>query len=230
MYFVFPRFFLNSEHSNTMTMKKFSILAIAMLAIITVQAQSVGLGIKGGLNFPSADALSIDQNISIESASSSASGYHAGLFVSAKVAMFELQPEVLYSFQSFEYEFEDVASSSSAVIEGSQESHYVTIPVILKFSPVPILNLQVGPQFGLLLSANEIRDDIGSATSADIKDKLTSSDIGLNFGVGADLPFGVQAHVRYVLGLSDVNVDSPADVSVSNSMFQVSIGYAFLGN
>jgi hypothetical protein len=210
-------------------MKKISLLAIATLAIISVQAQSVGLGVKGGLNFPSADALSIDQDITIESATSAASGFHAGIFASAKVAMFEIQPEVLYSFQSFDYEFEDATAAAGALIQGSQESHYVTIPVILKFSPVPILNLQVGPQFGLLLSANEIRDDIGSATSADITEKLTNSDIGLNFGIGADLPFGIQAHARYVLGLSNVNVDSPADVSVSNSMIQVSIGYAFLG-
>lgn len=210
-------------------MKKLSLFAIAILAIVFVQAQSIGLGVKGGLNFPSADALSIDQDITIQSANAAASGYHAGLFASAKIAMFELQPEVLYSFQSFEYEFEDASTAAGSLIQGSQESHYVTIPVILKFSPVPILNLQVGPQFGLLLSANEIRDDISNSAQADITDKLTNSDIGLNFGVGADLPFGLQAHARYVLGLSNVNVDSPADVSVSNSMIQVSIGYAFIG-
>lgn len=210
-------------------MKKLSVLAIALLAVICIQAQSVGLGVKGGLNFPNADALSIDQNITIQSAASQASGYHFGLFASAGVAMFEIQPEVLYSFQSFDYEFEDVSTSAGTIIQGSQKSHYVTIPVILKIKPVPILNLQVGPQFGMLLSASEIRDDIGSSTSTDIKEKLSASDIGLNFGVGADLPFGLQAHARYVLGLSDVNKDSPADIKVNNSMIQVSIGYAFLG-
>jgi hypothetical protein len=208
-------------------MKKLTLLVVAGLAIMSVQAQSVGLGIKGGLNFPNAEALSID-DISIETANN-ATGYHGGLFVSAKIAMFEIQPEVLYSFQSFEYEFEDLSGTAGDLIEGSQESHYVTIPVILKFSPVPILNLQVGPQFGMLLSANEIREDIGTSTSAEITDKLAGSDIGLNFGIGADLPFGIQAHARYVLGLSDVNKDSPTDVKVNNSMIQVSIGYAFLG-
>ena len=202
---------------------------IAVVAAVGLQAQSVGLGIKGGLNFPNADALSIDQNITIQSATSQASGYHAGLFLSAGIAMFELQPEILYSFQSFEYEFVDVTSSSTAAINASQESHYVTIPIILKVKPIPIVNFQIGPQFGMLLSASQIRDDISASTSADIKDKLAASDIGANFGVGVDLPFGVQAHARYVLGLSDVNKDNPAGIKVNNSMIQVSIGYAFLG-
>jgi hypothetical protein len=213
---------------NLTNMKKLSLLVVAIFAIGAVQAQSVGLGIKGGLNFPNAEALGIADGVTIEDAKG-ASGYHFGLFASAKIAILEVQPEVLYSFQSFEYDFSD-ATVPGVVETATQDFHYVTIPVIIKISPVPILNLQVGPQFGMLLSANQIGDIAGNSnTSVSIKDELTSSDIGLNFGIGADLPFGLQAHARYVLGLSDVNQESPADIKVNNSMIQVSIGYAFLG-
>jgi hypothetical protein len=207
-------------------MKKLSLLAVAMFAIVTIQAQSIGLGVKGGLNFPSAEALGIADGVTIEDAQS-ASGYHFGLFASAKVAIIEFQPEVLYSFQSFEYDFS--VDNLPTVASATQDFHYVTIPLIVKISPVPILNFQIGPQFGTLISANQIGDIAGNSASVDIKEELSNTDIGLNFGIGADLPFGLQAHARYVLGLSDVNADSPADVSVQNSMIQVSIGYAFLG-
>ncbi|MFT4738230.1 MAG: hypothetical protein ACJAZM_002016 [Cyclobacteriaceae bacterium] len=208
-------------------MRKISFLIVALCAVSFAQAQSIGLGIKGGLNFPSADALGVADGVTIEDASN-ASGYHAGLFVSAKVAMFQIQPEILYSFQSFEYDFSQ-ANVGNTVASATQDFHYVTIPIIVKFSPVPVLNVQVGPQFGMLLSANQVGDIAGNAASFDIEDELASTDIGLNLGVGADLPFGLQVSARYVIGLSDVNKESPADIKVNNSMIQLSIGYAFLG-
>ncbi|MDH5607859.1 MAG: PorT family protein [Cyclobacteriaceae bacterium] len=206
-------------------MKKLSFVFLFVFSTALVYGQGLAFGLKGGLNFPSADALSIKDGISISDAQG-ASGYHFGLFGRAKVSKIAVQPEVLYSFQSFDFKFTDVNLGGTTVYDAVQKFHYLTVPVMLKVYLAAGVNVQVGPQFGFLMSSVQQDDISGSITSSDIKDKLKGSDLGANFGAGIDLPFGLDIHARYVLGLSDVNSLASSVTAVKNSMFQVSIAYA----
>ena len=62
----------------------------------------------------------------------------------------------------------------------------------------------------------------------DIKDFSSSVDFGLNFGLGYKLDQGINFNVRYNLGLSNVYDDEDSDdMTVNNSVFQISVGYFF---
>lgn len=182
---------------------------MALALATTATAQKFKFGVKGGLNFPSVSDFGIDDGVDANS-----SGYHAGLFASLRIAMFAVQPEILYDFTRFEIPEPGIGDFESKL-------SYVQIPVIVKFYPIPILNLQFGPRFGVLV--NELNELAGQ--DLDIE-TLKSTDFSLAFGLGADLPFGLDVHARYNLGIQDV--DDTGLIETNNSNFQISIGYALV--
>lgn len=173
---------------------------MSLLIVFTSNAQGVGFGIKGGLNMAS---LSGDDASDL----SSRTGIHFGAYLRIKMGAIGLQPEAYYSVQGAKLDFGQVKETLSA--------NYLNIPVLLRFSPAPIINFHVGPQFGILMSAN-LADE-------DIKDTFKSSDISAAVGVGLDFPFGLNFTLRYVKGLSSISEDSTD--SVKGNTFQISLGY-----
>lgn len=180
-------------------MKKLGVLAaMCLLVVFTSKAQSVGVGIKGGLNM---------STLSDIEDSSTKTGFHFGGYVRFKLGGIGLQPEIYYSGQGSEI--------NAGTVKETIDMKYVNIPVLLRFNPVPVINLHIGPQFGLLTSASD--------EDGDIKDQLKSSDIAAVVGAGLDLPFGLNFTVRYVKGLSKINEFGSG--SNKGNMFQVSVGY-----
>ena len=81
------------------------------------------------------------------------------------------------------------------------------------------LNLQAGPQFGVLTTAD---DESGN----DLKDFYKGSDLSAALGAGWDAPFGLQFSARYVFGLSDINDTSLSSAEFKNKTFQIAVGYS----
>ncbi|MFY0689584.1 MAG: PorT family protein [Cyclobacteriaceae bacterium] len=200
------------------------ILTLMAITVTSVQAQQIGVGLKGGMNFPSVSAIGLDGASAFTT--EGATGYHVGLFAKAKFAMIGVQPEFLYSFQRVQYQ--GVVGGVPTDIK--QEVAYFTIPVMARIYLPLGINFQAGPQFGMPLSAQQVIDNAGATDQTDIKDRMNSTDLGINLGLGIDLPFGLDIHGRYVIGVSDVNDASSAVDAVRNRMIQVSIGYSFFGN
>ena len=193
-------------------MKKLIVFSLAvLLSSALVQAQELGIGVKGGLNFA---------NINTSSAQGTydgRTGYHFGAFALIKVSKIGIQPEVIFSKQG------------STVKVNSQEFKanysYINVPILLKLYTVAGINIQVGPQFGFVSSAKRDELDInGVKTTVDAKDKLKSSDISAALGLGWDLPFGLSIDARYNLGLTKINDEDGSD-SAKNQVFQFSVGY-----
>jgi hypothetical protein len=103
-----------------------------------------------------------------------------------------------------------------------------TIPVLLRYNINEMLSLHVGPQFGILVKAEEEFD----GDTEDIKDDFKSSDISGAFGVEVDLPIKLGVGVRYVLGLSNVVADdgSFGDAELKNGVIQVYAKFRFIGD
>ncbi|HRG11198.1 MAG TPA: outer membrane beta-barrel protein, partial [Cyclobacteriaceae bacterium] len=91
------------------------------------------------------------------------------------------------------------------------------------------INLQVGPQFGFLTSAESEFNPIDNEPQnlADVKSAYKKSDVSAALGVGWDLPFGLTVDARYNLGLSKINDGQNSDES-KNQVFQVSLGYKLI--
>ena len=171
-------------------------LSLAFISAMAFSQASVSLGIKAGANFA-------NTNIS---GSESITSLHAGAYGLFKFANLGVQPEVLFSKQG------------SSFSRGSEINlDYVNVPVMVKLYLPAGFNLQAGPQFGILLNAE---DEDG----ADLKDSLKSSDLSAAVGAGWDAPFGLQFTARYVFGLSDNN--DGFGTEVKNKTFQLSIGYS----
>ena len=189
---------------------KINILIIGFLLTTSILAAQE-LGIKGGVNIPTSDAV-IGNNLQ----QSGASGYHAGIFAKFKFAFLGISPELQYSFQTID--FNDIN------INKNQESAYLDLPVMLRFYLPLGLNFQLGPQFSYLISANQsiLSNDI----KEDIKDQLLNSNISINVGIGWDLPLGLDVYARYSIGISDVNDPASASTAIQNSMIQISLAYS----
>jgi hypothetical protein len=194
-------------------MKKLLVLAAAIFLSTAAFSQAqFSIGVKAGPNFSR-----IDTESSVMSNYKSRAGFHGGAFALLKFAKFGIQPEILFSQQGSKFTFnsQDLESNYS----------YINIPVIVKLYTIGGINLQVGPQFGFLASAQEDKvDALGNVqTSQDVKDEIKKSDFGAALGVGWDLPFGLSIDGRYNLGLSDINDASGNERK--NQVWQVSLGY-----
>lgn len=124
--------------------------------------------------------------------------------------------------------------------------NYINIPIVLKYYPVGSLNVQVGPQLGILTGA---KGDLVPYNSQgiisgrpildqDLSSYLKSVDFAIAFGVGITLPASIDLNVRYNIGITDINKNSdstnglPGGLQPSfstaftrNQVFQVSLGH-----
>jgi len=184
--------------------KTFLFFAFAAFVAFGVSAQKFQLGVKGGLNFPSADAYNLDDD--------DGSGWHVGAFGLIKVSKFGIQPEILYSRASFEGDG-DVQT----------DFDFISVPIMAKFYLIQGLNIQAGPQFSIL-TASETE---GGGVTIDNTEILKDTDLSLGIGAGFDLPFGLNINARYLLGLTDLADGDDID-EINTDMFQVSIGFALV--
>ena len=182
-------------------MKKSFLFGMLFLAPLLMNAQGVGVGIKAGANFANQDVSDIDI--------SSATDFHLGAYVNINLSdKFGITPEVLYSAYASNWDNIKV------------DFDYISIPVMLRFKPIPLLSLEAGPQFSFLTKANV--ENIG-----DVKDQLKNNDFGLAFGAGLHLPLGLNAGVRYVLGFT--NISDVSEQSIKNRTFQIYAGWTIFG-
>jgi len=188
------------------------IILSCLLAFFVVPAFSqVNFGLKGGLNMANIKGTSAQEVYE------NRTGFHVGLFAGAKFQRIGIQPEMILSSQGTQF---DLAGES--VVE---KFTYFNIPVMLKFYPVKMLNIQAGPQFGFLMGAKEITQ----TETIDVKASYKSSDVSLGLGLGLELPFGINLEGRYNLGLSDINDSSGQNSEIiKNQVFQISIGLRVL--
>jgi len=178
----------------------------------TAQGQaSVGIGIKGGLNFAKlngSQSLSADYN--------SRTGYHFGAYALIKLGKIGIQPEVLYSKQGAKY------TVNSTNFDANFD--YINVPILLKLYTVAGINIQVGPQFGFASGGQATTTFANVTTTQNYKDVIKGSDVSIAMGLGWDLPFGLSIDARYNLGVSDNN-NSGSSGQIKNQVIMVSAGY-----
>lgn len=200
-------------------MKKISILAIVFLATLAFTTSSYGqagfqFGIKGGLNF---------SDVQTEIDTDGSTGFHFGAYTMIKASKVGIQPEIQWSSLSSDL------TIGTAVSEF--KTTYINIPVMVKYYVTGRFNIQAGPQFGFA-TVQELEDAAGNTIA--LEDELRGSDVSLAFGLGVDLPAGLNLTARYNLGLSNINdgydfdINTAADEELKNQVFQISVGYSFI--
>ena len=174
------------------------ILTLALVAVscLSMAQAKVELGLKGGINMSSLSGNTGD-NIT---------AYHGGAYGMIKITKFAIQPEALFSKRGTD----------------NIDLGYLDIPIMLKMYLAGGLNVQAGPQFGVLLS-KDAKDDQGNNLNGFLK----GSDLSIGTGLGLDLPFGLNLTARYLIGVSDVTDGSGPEIK--GNTFQFSVGYSLIG-
>lgn len=186
--------------------KLFRLFAAAcIIGTVSVQAQDITFGAKAGLNLANVGGDAEDTNM--------LTAFYVGGFADISLSdQFSVQPELLYSAQGYTQDF--------AGTELDVNLNYLNIPIMAKYYVTEELNIQAGPQVGILLSAE--------VDGTDTKDTTNGVDFGINFGLGYEMESGLRVDARFNLGLGDITDDSDgADSSVTNQVIQVGVGYSF---
>ena len=181
-------------------------LLLAAAVVVSVDAQKLNFGIKAGLNIANQDYESEGISISPDSRTS----FHVGGFLTFMFSdKIGLQPELMYS---------DVGSQWDIIGEEMDvKMQYLSLPVLVRYQPIDLLNIHAGPQFSYRLKAE------GGDENMD--DDTQDIEVAAAIGAGVDLPIGIGFSARYVLGLTDAfDVE---DVTVKNNVVQLSLTYRF---
>jgi len=196
-------------------------LLLAGLMISNQASAQFKWGIKGGVNFSS--IKNFGQQISALESTSSYTGWHAGIFLQMKVPILAVQADILFSQQGQQFSVTSISESFNL------EQSYILIPVVAKFSLIPVLNLQAGLQYGLLTTAavNGIKDyDFGNGPEP-VSDQFKTGDWSIVFGLGFDVS-KIMIEARYLLGVSDINNISTSSIDpLKSGVIQLSAGIKF---
>jgi hypothetical protein len=206
--------------------KLFSVSALMLGAVAASNAQEdASFGVKGGVNFATINGGEFE---SPESRTS----FHVGLLGEFPIAdIFSIQVEALYSGQGFEYDNTysviDLGAPGGVRTENETVEYqldYINVPVLAKFYLFKGFSLEAGPQFSFL-----INEEIDSAPNDNEGDTDTDNVETFDFGVAGGATFqtemGLFATARYTQGITNIIQDS--DENVTNSVFQLGIGYKF---
>lgn len=143
---------------------------------------------------------------------SNATNFQIGFFTDVEVTPWlSIQPELMYSV----YGFEDSYDGGSKI-----RLSYVILPIIARFHVSESFFFDIGPQAGILVSADGI-----FILNGDLDTAFKSQDLGLNLGAGLDLSEKIGVSLRYYIGFSDISSDER--LKNSNRAFQLALQYKF---
>ena len=195
-------------------MKKlcYLLFSVLVLTVSRIHAQGFHLGIKAGANIAKVSGRAFSEGFQW--------GYLAGAFAELNASdKWGIQPEVLFS----QTNTKTATSFDEIIPEGYNDVNvklnYLTIPILISYKLIPLLSLQLGPQFGILLNNNQNLVVNG-------KDAFKSGDFSMVGGAQLNLG-GIKAGARYILGLTNINDINNAD-TWKNQNFQLYIGLRIL--
>lgn len=179
------------------------IAAISLGVVVGANAQDTKIGAKAGLNlanFTGDDVEDSDMLIGFQ-----IGGYaHLGLSDA-----FAIQPELLFDAKGASYDAGDESVSNNL--------SYITVPVLAKYMITEGLDVHLGPQIGILMSAK--------FDGEDAKDSYNSTDFGLAAGAGYELETGLNFSARYSTSLGTISDND--EVDVKNSVITIAVGFSF---
>jgi hypothetical protein len=195
---------------------KSKLFALALLACVSTAALAqeknkdipfFQFGPKVGVNITKIDGKSFKDEFNF--------GFHAGAFATIKIGQeWQIQPEVLFNQLATKTDtsFGNIFNTKNLK---NVKLNYLSIPILLNFSPSKVFTIQAGPQFGLLLDKHKDLVQNG-------KDAFKGGDLSLLGGVQLSI-MNFKISGRYFIGLSDIN-DATSSDKWTNQGFQLSVG------
>jgi opacity protein-like surface antigen len=207
-------------------MKKIMLVVLVVLLVgavsVSVAQVKISLGPKLGLNMAN---LSFDPDFGVGLTKSSRTGFVGG---AAFEMMFSgvplgIEADLFYAMGGCELS----ANGGSA----TWSVDAIQIPVLFKgkFATPGIISpyAYAGPALALVTTA-KVK---GSGGEEDVKDHMSSTDFQLLLGAGAEFKveskIGVTFDIRYALGLTDLDKDTPGDPAIKSRGLMFLVGAMF---
>jgi len=188
-------------------MKKITLilmLGLYMIGYQEVKAQFLDVGVRGGLNYPNLTGID----------SETFTGFHAGAYFKMNfLGLWAVEPGIMYSQKGFR----SLSTAPGGV--GTDRFHAIDVPVLVRFSVLPLVNIFAGPQASYLVGR-----DFNGAVSFTNTDNLRNFDLSAVVGVGLNLPLGFNLQGSYDLGLTSVNYEGQPTY---NNVVKISLGKDF---
>lgn len=210
-------------------MKKIYFLIVGLSLISTTKAQTA-LGIRGGTNL---------SNVSKSHASDNKTTYRfgstAGIYTTIKLNnnLF-IQPELLYSSEGYK---RTITPSNDLRISYHVHSHYLNLPVLVKYKLNNGIVFELGPQASYLMGGhikyqyNYINTEdvaVEYSEKEDIKGDTTRSfEFAGVIGVGYELKGGYSINARFTQGITNFIHSSNAG-NFKNQFFSFTVGIPIL--
>jgi len=189
------------------------LLTLTIVSTLAVAQKTPFLqaGIKAGTNISKIDGKSFKEEFSY--------GYSLGGFAAIKVGeKWQIQPEVLFN----QYNSKTASDFDTLYKPDNLKNislNYLSIPVLLNYSPTKIVTFQAGPQFGKLLNKDENLVQEG-------KNAFKDGELSLLGGIQINIA-NFKIGGRYFIGLNDIS-DIDKREKWSNQGFQLSVGLRIL--
>lgn len=188
-------------------MKKLALIWVLILLMGGYQeakAQFLDVGVRGGLNYPNISGMD----------SQTFSGFHAGTYFKMNfIGLWAIEPGIQYSQKGFR------SVSTSPMGTGTDRFHTIDVPVLVRFSVLPLVNIFAGPQASYLVGR-----DFNADASFTNTDNLRNFDLSGVVGVGLNLPLGFNLQGSYDFGLTSVNYNG---LPTYNNVVKISLGKDF---
>ena len=189
---------------------------------------SIGIGIKAGLNFSNVTNASSIGN-------SSETGFQVGLFLDPEShSILGSRTELVYSRQGYDW--------STGQTTGTVMLDYLTLAQLMAINITHFVQIQIGAQFSYLLSAkaDSSHPSTGNAQADQILAYYNRFDYGFGAGIEVRPILGLLVGARYNISLnslykSDLTftgtppsfVPSTSDINFKNNLVQIYVGWRF---
>ncbi len=189
-------------------------LAVITVAVTSANAQGFQLGVKGGVNvYEIQDKGGTYSNVLTNQFKF---GYSLGGFAIINLSKhIGIQPEILWN----EYQTRTTSNASGVVdslwSDKNITLNYLSVPILINFSPSKIISFQIGPQFGILVNQSQTFYN-------NTKDAFKKGDFSMLGGVQLNLAW-IKIGGRYVIGLNNIS-DLPNTNNWKSQGFQLYAG------
>lgn len=164
-------------------------------------------------------------------------GFTAGSFIYYRFrnSKFAIQPEISYADLGGSFLYVDVEDLSYEI---SFRYNYLNISPVVKFYMAHGMHISVGPQLSLIIDRSKLKytsnqPELGPdlQIQQSLREVLKGNSMaGFTFGLGYDMPMGLNVNLKYYLGISDA-IETLANgfyfIENKNitSGYQITVGY-----
>ncbi len=188
-------------------MKRIIALLILMFGVTIYSFAQLRGGVKGGLNYSDLIVTSTVDSLDNSNLRSKA-GYNFGCFVNVPFSEnLGMQVDMLLSNKGYRKESDGATYNESL--------NYINWPVMFYYRPTQKLDIEIGPEFGLLITADDIIKSFDLGIDVGVRYYISELfDVALRYNMG--LPFGFKSQKSYLGDISG---------TYANSTFQLTVGF-----